>query len=57
MRTRFLAVLLLIPAAWSQSPAAKPVFEAASIKMTAPIRAALCESRRNVGAVDEKLRA
>jgi len=57
MRTKFLAVLLLIPAAWSQSPAAKPVFEAASIKMTAPIRAALCESRRNVGAVDEKLRA
>ncbi len=31
-----LAVLLLIPAACAQGPAATPVFEAASIKMTAP---------------------
>jgi uncharacterized protein (TIGR03435 family) len=36
MQTKYLAMLLLIPAAWPQSPAAKPVFEAASIKMTAP---------------------
>src|SRR6201999_1887228 len=33
---KHLEVLLLIPAAWPQSPAARPVFEAASIKMTAP---------------------
>src|ERR1700753_1900516 len=36
MPMNYLAVLLLIPAAWPQSPAARPVFEAASIKMTAP---------------------
>jgi len=36
MHMKYLAVLLLIPAVWPQSPAARPVFEAASIKMTAP---------------------
>ena len=36
MHMKCLAMLFLIPAAWPQSPAAKPVFEAASIKMTAP---------------------
>ena len=35
MHIKYLAALLLIPAAWPQSPAARPVFEAASIKMTA----------------------
>jgi uncharacterized protein (TIGR03435 family) len=36
MHMKYLAMLLLIPAAWPQSPTARPVFEAASIKMTAP---------------------
>jgi uncharacterized protein (TIGR03435 family) len=36
MHMKCLAMLLLIPAAWPQSPAARPVFEVASIKMTAP---------------------
>jgi uncharacterized protein (TIGR03435 family) len=36
MHMKYLAVLLLIPAAGPQSPTARPVFEAASIKMTAP---------------------
>jgi uncharacterized protein (TIGR03435 family) len=36
MNMKYLALLLLIPAAWPQNPAATPVFEAASIKMTAP---------------------
>jgi uncharacterized protein (TIGR03435 family) len=36
MHVKYLAMLLLIPAASPQSPATRPVFEAASIKMTAP---------------------
>lgn len=36
MNIKYLALLLLIPAAWPQEPAAKPLFEAGSIKMTVP---------------------
>jgi uncharacterized protein (TIGR03435 family) len=36
MHMRYVVMLLLIPAASPQNPAARPVFEAASIKMTAP---------------------